>query len=303
LDYLEPHDYFGDTDCVLHPGEDWNINTGGDSDCDVERVYAIGDGIVVEDPKDCHWGALVVEHDGVFPFGQLWSVYGHMDKTEVPVGESVQRGDCLGVVSKKGLLGGPCHVHFEIRQVEPATSCFFPREKEGGNDPLWVQSRYLDPSDFLNANRPPVTACQDGDNDGYGSPANSLCAHPARDCDDTNFFTHPDAAETNDGEDNQCSCDAGFGVSDEVGASAAFDGPVEFSWSPQPGAIEYEVAASPSPEFDTGCTGGTTQDTVWLDPGEPPIGTVRYYIVRTVDPFVGSWGQNPLGDERLGICP
>jgi formylglycine-generating enzyme required for sulfatase activity len=55
----------------------------------------------------------------------------------------------------------------------------------------------------------------DGDGDGYGDPANALCAHPQLDCDDSHASVYPGAPELCDGMDNQCPADPGYGSTDD----------------------------------------------------------------------------------------
>ncbi|MBI4092683.1 MAG: M23 family metallopeptidase [Candidatus Kerfeldbacteria bacterium] len=154
LGFLEPNNYGGSIGCVLHPGEDWNKNTGGNTDCG-EIVRAMADGQVTSVPSSCSWGTLVIRHDNVPGYGTLYSVYGHMDNAwpGIVVGSNVQRGDQIGTVSDKGLNGAPCHLHFEIRSANLA-ACFFPTDSGGGNDEDWVRARYIEPTVFINANRP-----------------------------------------------------------------------------------------------------------------------------------------------------
>ncbi len=57
----------------------------------------------------------------------------------------------------------------------------------------------------------------DFDGDGYGNPASLDCRHPELDCDDGNRYVYPSAFEfCNDGIDNQCPGDAGYGFVDEA---------------------------------------------------------------------------------------
>lgn len=148
LEFLEPNDYGGNVGCVLHPGEDWN-KPGGDCG---EPVHAIAYGKVVALPEDCSWGAMVIRHDNVPGFGTLWSVYGHMDSSAVSLNSWVKRGDLIGLVSDKGPPGTPCHLHLEIRKMY-TSACEFPRNEVGGSEPSWVLARYLQPTDFIDANR------------------------------------------------------------------------------------------------------------------------------------------------------
>ena len=67
--------------------------------------------------------------------------------------------------------------------------------------------------------------CPDLDGDGYGSPASEFCPHPELDCDDTERYVYPGAAEVcNDGIDNQCEGDPGYGQVDESCEAAIPEG-------------------------------------------------------------------------------
>lgn len=58
--------------------------------------------------------------------------------------------------------------------------------------------------------------CGDNDGDGYGISGNSDCSYPEIDCNDNNPFVFPGATEIcDDGIDNQCPGDPGYGAIDE----------------------------------------------------------------------------------------
>ncbi len=61
------------------------------------------------------------------------------------------------------------------------------------------------------------TPCTDLDGDGYGIATSPLCPHSELDCDDDNRYVYPTAFEfCNDGIDNQCPGDVGYGSVDEA---------------------------------------------------------------------------------------
>ena len=94
--------------------------------------------------------------------------------------------------------------------------------------------------------------------------------------------------EVNDGLDNDCN-----GLRDEIKGNAGFHTPFDdttYSWPAQPGASEYQVARSTSPDF-SGCVTVNTSDT-FITAGPPPPGENFYFLVRAVSPNVGSWGQD-----------
>ena len=133
----------------------------------------------------------------------------------------------------------------------------------------------------------------DLDEDGYCSPA---------DCDEADPTVHNGAPEINDGIDNQCPGDLGYGVVDEITGAHTFSGDGSFSWIPQEGATLYQVARSSVPDFSSDCMTeamtGTTHDTS----PDPNPGTCRYFLVRALAPNEGSWGQDSQGSERSVAC-
>ncbi len=140
----------------------------------------------------------------------------------------------------------------------------------------------------------------DSDNDGDGY------AECKGDCDDARAGTFPDAPETNDGLDNQCPGNAGYGVIDETSGDSGFHNKsdrTEYSWTAQSGATKYQVVRSESPRFLSGCTKWDVTATKINDAVKPAAGKVFFYLNRPTLPRVGSWGQNSAGQERTGICP
>ena len=148
--------------------------------------------------------------------------------------------------------------------------------------------------------------CNDGDQDGFGAPGSALCPGGAReDCDPVNSSVHPGAVEINDGRDNQCPGDAGYGLVDELADDLAFSDPVDhdrFCWGAQSGAVEYEVIRSASAAFAGPCTRSTTGSPCWTDAEDPAPDAGFFYLSRASLPHAGSWGAASSG-ERLGLCP
>lgn len=133
----------------------------------------------------------------------------------------------------------------------------------------------------------------DTDMDGAGDTCDCAIDDPAA--------SVPGAPEINDGQDNQCPGEPGYGVIDETSGDSGFHNPEdknEYSWTPQQGAIAYEVARAPEPRFKTGCVLFETSETVFVDTDPVPPGSVHYYLNRPVSPFIGSWGQDSAGDPR-----
>ena len=153
---------------------------------------------------------------------------------------------------------------------------------------------------------PPV--CIDPDGDGYGNPGDSACPNgPATDCAPTDPGVYPGASEKNDGHDNQCPGNPGYGLIDETSGNSGFlnatNRKTEYSWPTQSGETLWEVARAEASDFSVGCM--TVQSSVanWTDTQVPALGHVFFYLNRPVAPYVGSWGAQSSGVERTGICP
>jgi murein DD-endopeptidase MepM/ murein hydrolase activator NlpD len=128
-----------------HLGEDWNKNSGGNSDCG-EPVFAIADGrIVYATNAGESWGnVLIIEHelaDGT----RIESLYGHLQKILKLTGE-IKRREQIGEI---GNADGKylCHLHFEIR----AENC--PMWNQPGGGYSADRKGWLDPSDFIDKRR------------------------------------------------------------------------------------------------------------------------------------------------------
>jgi N-acetylneuraminic acid mutarotase len=154
----------------------------------------------------------------------------------------------------------------------------------------------------------------DADGDGHGVETAGIpaCAQPpgyvasAGDCDDSNPATFPGAAETNDGLDNQCPGEDGYGLVDEISGVCGFHNPGdrnEFSWPAQAGATSYEVARSTDPLFAADCLVVASGPMSSVDTAPVPPGVCFHYLVRSTLPNEGSWGADSSGAERALYCP
>ena len=170
-------------------------------------------------------------------------------------------------------------------------------------DPCPAQAFVLDPDfDMVCGeldNCPLVNNPAQGNVD--GDPAGDAC-----DCNDLNAKTYPGAAEWNDGQDNQCPGEAGYGIKDEISGLMGFynaGNKNELSWPAQGGATRYQVGRASSGDFMTGCvTLPFTTAPLKVDIAQPAAGQAYYYLVRSVLPNVGSWGQDSAGVERNLPC-
>ena len=135
-----------------------------------------------------------------------------------------------------------------------------------------------------------------GDGDGGGDECDCAPADPD---------TYRGAPEINDGADNQCPGDVGYGVADETSGVSGFNTPgvrTLYSWPAQNGATAYEVARASTADFSAGCVLTPTGATQLVDVQVPAPGLVFFYLNRPIAPFQGSWGQRSSGAERV-ICP
>ncbi len=125
------------------------------------------------------------------------------------------------------------------------------------------------------------------------------------DCDDANEFTYPGATEVNDGQDNQCAGEPGFGLEDEISGLAGFDDPGDadaFCWPPQLFAEEYEASRSDAADQPLGCERSFTSGTCWSDAAVPASGQAFFYLVRANCQYLGSLGADSEGVERPWGC-
>jgi hypothetical protein len=136
----------------------------------------------------------------------------------------------------------------------------------------------------------------DPDGDGWGTHC---------DCAPSDPTTYPGAPETNDGQDNQCFGDPGFGLIDELSGTIGFFNPAdntELSWTAQAGATHYQVIRADTQDFSSGCTFfPQTGNTFFIDAAAPPGGGFCY-LVRATRPNSGSWGADFSGAERILLC-
>ena len=101
----------------FHSGMDFTAPTGTD-------VYATGNGVIrtVKSARRELGNHVVIDHG----FGYQ-TVYAHLDRFNVRVGQKVKRGDVIGFVGSTGLSTAP-HLHYEVlangKHVDPALYYF-----------------------------------------------------------------------------------------------------------------------------------------------------------------------------------
>jgi murein DD-endopeptidase MepM/ murein hydrolase activator NlpD len=133
---------FGQND---HLGEDWNKNTGGNTDCG-EPVFAIANGrIFYAQDAGPGWGNVVII-DHALPSGEkIESLYGHLQEILINEGDVQKRQQIGRVGNANGLY--PCHLHVEIR----TSDC--PMWNQPGPGYSGDRAGWIDPSDFIDRQR------------------------------------------------------------------------------------------------------------------------------------------------------
>lgn len=86
----------------FHAGMDFSARVGTD-------IYATGNGTVTYAAWKQGYGNTVIINHG---FGYQ-TLYGHMDKYKVKVGQKVKRGEIIGTIGNTGKSTGP-HLHYEV---------------------------------------------------------------------------------------------------------------------------------------------------------------------------------------------
>jgi murein DD-endopeptidase MepM/ murein hydrolase activator NlpD len=130
-----------------HLGEDWNANTGGNTDLG-DPVYSIAHGVVTfADDLGGGWGNVVrvahaYEEDG--EVRHVESFYAHLDAISVQEGQTLRRGTRVGTI---GDADGHyiAHLHFELRD-----RIGMPHGPGYSDD----TAGWLDPKRFIRAHRP-----------------------------------------------------------------------------------------------------------------------------------------------------
>ena len=95
-----------------HTGMDFNADKG-------TNIYATGDGVIVSATRNQGYGnCIVIDHGYDYK-----TLYGHLDKYMVRVGQKVLRGEVIGTVGLTGRTSG-YHLHYEVlykdRHDDPA---------------------------------------------------------------------------------------------------------------------------------------------------------------------------------------
>jgi murein DD-endopeptidase MepM/ murein hydrolase activator NlpD len=126
-----------------HLGEDWNKNSGGNTDCG-EAVFAAAAGrIIYAEDAGIGWGNVVIIEHTLSDGKRVQTLYGHLQKilkTSGKVNFREQIGE-VGNADGKYL----CHLHFELREE------ICPMWNQAGIGYSAERKGWLDPSDFIDS--------------------------------------------------------------------------------------------------------------------------------------------------------
>ncbi len=87
---------------MFHSGMDFTADTG-------TEIYATGDGTVIQASwKQGYGNCIIIDHGYDYE-----TLYGHIDKYKVRVGQKVTRGELIATVGNTGKSTGP-HLHYEV---------------------------------------------------------------------------------------------------------------------------------------------------------------------------------------------
>jgi len=133
---------FGKND---HLGEDWNKNSGGNSDC-VEPVYSAADGVITyAADAGPGWGNVIIVEHTLAKDEKVQTLYAHLQEILKTTGEVKNREQ----IGKIGNANGRylCHLHFELRTADS------PMWNQAGGGYSRDRKGWLDPSDFIDKHR------------------------------------------------------------------------------------------------------------------------------------------------------
>jgi len=95
---------------VPHPGVDFTGPEGS-------MVMAAGDGVVtwINYNEGGYGNYVVIKHNLIE--GQAWTLYAHLYRSIVEVGNAVKAGTVIGTQGHTGNAGGVDHLHFEVKRT------------------------------------------------------------------------------------------------------------------------------------------------------------------------------------------
>lgn len=128
-----------------HLGEDWNKNSGGNTDCG-EPVYSAANGtITFAQDAGPGWGNVVIIEHTLKNGEKIQTLYGHLQEI-LKTSDEVKKREQIG---KVGNANGKylCHLHFELRTQDS------PMWNQAGGGYSSDRKGWLDPSDFIDKQR------------------------------------------------------------------------------------------------------------------------------------------------------
>ncbi|MEZ4241822.1 MAG: M23 family metallopeptidase, partial [Myxococcota bacterium] len=127
-----------------HLGADWNGDGGGDTDKGDPVTAAAAGRVIYAEDAGPGWGNVVIVAHGLPDGAVVESLYGHLDRVDVAVGDDLARGDAVGTIGDAHGRYVP-HLHFEVRTT--------PGLGVGGG---YAQDAtgWTDPTAFVRAHRP-----------------------------------------------------------------------------------------------------------------------------------------------------
>lgn len=151
---LEPHhgvEFYNGSGTPVLAAADGQVVAAAD---DSQTIYALTPNI---------YGNLVVlEHHFSGNTAALFTLYGHLSRVEVQLGQQVKQGDEIGLVGMTGIAVGS-HLHFEVRQGAD--------DYDSNRNPvLWLQP-------LLSANGAPLGVLAGRVEDGQGHPIHTSGVH------------------------------------------------------------------------------------------------------------------------------
>jgi len=130
-----------------HLGEDW-VSENGPGTVFRDQVHSIGQGVVTLARDFLRaWGNVVVIRHAYLEDGQVKfidSLYGHLDKIFVAEGQTVSRGQVIGLVGNAHGIYAP-HLHFEIHKNLAIGVVHTAANRD--------MASYQEPTTFLNGHR------------------------------------------------------------------------------------------------------------------------------------------------------
>ncbi len=128
-----------------HLGEDWNANSGGNTDCGAAVFAAAHGRVVYAENAGEGWGnVLIIEHN-LLDGTRVQTLYGHLQKILKTSGEVKMREQIGEVGNADGKY--LCHLHFELRTED----C--PLWNQAGAGYSTENKGWVDPSNFIDAHR------------------------------------------------------------------------------------------------------------------------------------------------------